>query len=57
MDYLKNKPIRIYWKVVAGGELTPIQRYDVIFDENDLKKRQILTEDNLIYLHEVQKEI
>lgn len=41
LAYLQNKPIRVYWKVVAGGELTYLQQSDLIFDEYDLKIRQL----------------
>ncbi len=41
MNYLGNKPRIVNWKVIAGGELSAIQKYDVIFDDYDLKIRQI----------------
>lgn len=40
-DYLLNKPKRINWKIVAGEELSKIQMYDLVFDDYDLKIRQI----------------
>ncbi len=41
MNYLLNKPKKIGWKVIAGGKLSQIQRYDLIFDDYDLKIRQL----------------
>ena len=39
----KNKPKTIWWTVVApkGAKLTVLQDHDVIFDDYDLKIRQI----------------
>lgn len=54
LDYLHNRPIKIHWKVVAGGELSPAQKYDLVFDDNDLKIRQIYTKDNITYLQAAQ---
>jgi len=39
--YLENKPKYVDWKVVAGGKISSIQTYDVVFDDYDLKIRQI----------------
>lgn len=43
LDYLKNKPSRIRWKVVAGDryDLDYYQGYDLIYDEYDLKIRRL----------------
>jgi len=41
LDYLNKVPIKISWKVVAGGELHPIQMYDIVFDEYDFRIRQM----------------
>jgi len=42
-EYLKNTekgfPKQIFWKKVAGPELDPIQMYDIVYDEYDLKIR------------------
>lgn len=42
LDYLHSTPKRIRWKVIAGGELSRLQREDVIFDKYDLKIRGLL---------------
>jgi len=44
LAYLRLKPKIIRWRVVAppGARLSPIQRYDVIFDEKDLRIRKML---------------
>lgn len=39
--YLSKEAVMIRWKIVAGGELHPIQMYDLIYDEYDCKIRQI----------------
>lgn len=41
LDYLFNQPTRINWKIVAGGDLHPIQMYDLVFDEYDYKIRKM----------------
>jgi hypothetical protein len=41
LDYLYNKPKIIYWEVVAGPSLHPLQMYDVIYDSHDLKIRKL----------------
>lgn len=42
-DYLRNKPKRLKWKVVAGDDdLDYYQSYDLIFDANDLKIRKLV---------------
>lgn len=40
-ERLYNKQTVVRWKVVAGGELTEIQKYDVLFDEKDYEIRQL----------------
>lgn len=42
LDYLKNKPKRINWVVFAGEELHPLQMYDLVFDEVDMKIRKLV---------------
>lgn len=54
LDYLHRRPIKVKYVVIAGEELHPVQMYDLVFDETDLKIRQLDTEDNKIYLREVQ---
>ena len=40
--YVEMKPRRINWKVIAGNDdLSEIQRHDVVFDNYDLKIRQL----------------
>lgn len=41
LDYLRNQPKTIYWRVIAGSGLSDIQSYDLVFDDYDLKIRQI----------------
>lgn len=42
LDYLKNKPKRINWVVVAGNrQLSYYESYDLVFDEYDLKIRNL----------------
>jgi len=41
VDYILDKPKRINWVVIAGPGLSPIQSYDLVFDDYDLKIRQI----------------
>lgn len=41
LEYLNNKPVRIYWDVVAGGKLSEIQMSDLVYDDFDCKIRQI----------------
>jgi hypothetical protein len=44
LAYLANKPKTIWWKVIApkNARLSPIQRYDLIYDEKDLKIRRLI---------------
>lgn len=45
LEYLNNKEKVIRWQIVAGppeARLSPIQTYDVVFDEKDLKLRQMV---------------
>lgn len=39
LDYLNEIPVRINYRIVAGGGLHPIQMYDIIFDDYDYKIR------------------
>lgn len=55
LGYLKKRPIRLNYTVVAGGNLDDIQLYDLIYDDIDLKIRKLDIEDNIKYLKEVQK--
>lgn len=43
LEYLKNKPKRLKWKVVAGNEygLDYYQTYDLIYDDYDLRIRKL----------------
>ena len=44
LDYLKNKPYNIWWKIYAGPpgyRLNALQDHDLIFDDYDLKIRKI----------------
>lgn len=46
LRYLYLKPQRLNWYVVAGppgAELSPLQAYDLIYDEKDLKIRRMDT--------------
>lgn len=37
-----ERPVRIFWKIVAGPcNLHPINLYDLVFDDYDLKIRKI----------------
>lgn len=41
-NYLTNKPKVIRWQVIAGNRrLSPLESYDVVFDEYDLKIRKL----------------
>lgn len=44
LAYLNLKEKRINWRVIAppGARLSPIQRYDVVYDEKDLRIRKML---------------
>ena len=44
LAYLANKPKTIWWKVIApeGARIPPIQRYDLIYDDYDLKIRKLI---------------
>jgi len=42
LHYLYNKSKRIFWVKIAGPRLPPIQSYDVVFDEKDLKIRKLI---------------
>ncbi len=43
LNYLKTKPRRIHWEVIAGNPyLSPTERYDVVYDDYDLKIRGLL---------------
>lgn len=55
LNYLRKPPIMLRYVVVAGPKVEDIQLRDVIFDEYDLRIRKLDTQDNLIYLREVQK--
>lgn len=55
LQYMYQRPIKIKWKVVAGGELSVCQDHDLVFDETDLRIRQIHNKDNMIYLNEAQR--
>lgn len=41
MEYLKNKPKKLNWKVIAGNpdELSDLQQYDLIYDSIDYSIR------------------
>ena len=40
LDYLKNKPKKVYWKVVAGErKLSYYESFDLVFDKYDSKIR------------------
>lgn len=42
LNYLKLKPKRIYWKVIAGpDDLSEIQQSDLVYDAYDYKIRQL----------------
>lgn len=45
-DYIKNTeegyPYILNWTKVVGPELHPIQMYDIIYDERDLKLRRLI---------------
>lgn len=42
LNYLKNKPKTINWKVVAGNRgLSFYEAYDLVFDVYDLKIRKL----------------
>lgn len=41
LDYLNEKPVKINYRVIAGGELHPVQMYDLVFDDYDYKIRQL----------------
>lgn len=41
LEYLNNKPKRIDYQIIAGPPVPPIQRYDLVFDDYDLKIRGI----------------
>ena len=44
-DYIKHAekpfPRKIFWKHIAGPKLTEIQKYDIVYDNYDLKIRKI----------------
>lgn len=44
LAYLGNKPKILRYKHVVGPELEPIQMYDFIYDDYDLKIRHIKLE-------------
>jgi hypothetical protein len=41
LEYLNNKPRRIFWKHVVGPDLTEIQESDLVYDAYDFKIRQL----------------
>jgi hypothetical protein len=44
LNYLQNKPERIWWEIVAGppgAKLSILQEYDLIFDDIDLRIRKL----------------
>lgn len=43
LSYLNNSPKKVNWKIVAGSgrELSEYEKYDLIFDEHDLKIRRL----------------
>ena len=42
LNYLKNKPKTIRWKVIVGSrELSFYESYDLVYDQYDLKIRQL----------------
>lgn len=42
LEYLYHKPRKIIWKVVAGQDnLDWIQKYDLVYDAQDFKLRQL----------------
>lgn len=43
LDYLNNPPKRIDYHIIAGPPVHPIQRYDLVYDDYDLKIRGINT--------------
>jgi hypothetical protein len=60
LEYLKKKPKRLNWKVIAGPpgfELSSLQEYDLIFDEFDLRMRKLDTEENLKALRRNPKQL
>ena len=44
LNYLMNKPTKIWWKVIApkGAKLSQLQEYDLVFDDYDLKIRKLV---------------
>lgn len=42
LKYLKNKPRVLRWKVIAGYNLSTLQRLDLIYDDYDLKIRKLI---------------
>jgi hypothetical protein len=43
LKYLNKKPKRIFWEKIAGDRyLEPTERYDVVFDDYDLKIRGLI---------------
>lgn len=43
-QYLKHRPHRIFWDVVApkGAKLSVLQESDLVFDKYDLKIRKLI---------------
>lgn len=43
LNYLNNKPYRIWWKVIApkGAKLSILQESDLIYDNYDLNIRKL----------------
>lgn len=64
LQYLNNKQKRLNWKVVAPAygkngkkELSYYEKYDLIYDEKDLKIRKLDTPENLKKLKEIDKKV
>lgn len=43
LDYLQNKPYKVWWNVVVPKDykLSILQEYDLIFDDYDLRIRKL----------------
>lgn len=44
LNYLNNKPVKIWWNVIAGPpgyKLSILQEGDLVFDKKDCQMRQL----------------
>lgn len=41
LEYLENKPKRVNYQKLRGPDLHPLQLYDLVYDDKDLRIRQI----------------